>query len=148
MASLQQHIASIDQGLAADFVDRAARPKLLSDLAALIAELVASDALAKASIEHARGLPVTPPKGGMIQLGFVLYWIEYPPAALQQIVDQLPERARRVWKLLQEILIKAHPRLKSRGPDRSVRRQSPRATTNSCKTSFGGKASLDRTVRS
>ena len=77
---------------------------IVDDLENTIQDLVASDALAHASIARAMGAQPAIPSGGYIQLGFVLYWAKHPPQALQQILDKLPKLVQDLWTLLSDFL--------------------------------------------
>ena len=109
MLAAAQHRAALEVLRVRHGVSAADFAAFIADVEKLIDELVLSDALAKASIDHARGdKHVVPPAGGVIQLGFVLYWLKYSKD-LEPYLDKLPPFLREVWKLSVAVLLAAHP---------------------------------------
>lgn len=99
----------VEDRLTAQGYENAELGSVIDKLKELMDALVASDALAKASIEHTRGMPVTVPEGGLIQLGFVLYWVKYPPPLMQEIIAELPDAVQKVWKVARWLIDTFHP---------------------------------------
>ena len=100
--SLRENIAQLEHAADLDVEG------IIEDVKKVLAMLVASDALAKASIQHAQRKSYSLPKGGIIQLGFVLYWLKHKPAALKAILDKLPKRLRRVIEGIIDLIVVTH----------------------------------------
>jgi len=100
--------ALCDERLAERFPDAARRASVASKLTALLKDLAASDALAKATIEHAQGKSVAAPDGGVLQLGFVLYWAKHEPDVIQKLLKNHPE-LQKAWDVVGFLLTLLDP---------------------------------------
>src|SRR5574341_1039928 len=91
-------------------IHEAAASRIAEQTGGLFDFLVASDQIGKAAIVYAQtGKAPSLPQGGSSQFAFVLYWVKYEPAMLQQLVAAMPEVVQKLWALVAEFIQTEYP---------------------------------------